>query len=74
MKMQNIKDSDPNSPNYGQIVHARAKGIFIKTDVDRIKIKFKYLFLTSKPGVEIIVYLSDWPELLAPDDPLRQQH
>jgi hypothetical protein len=74
MKMQNIKDSDPNSPNYGKIVHARAKGIFIKTDVDRIKIKFKYLFLTSKPGVEIVVYLSDWPELLAPDDPLRQQH
>ncbi|MEE8576194.1 MAG: hypothetical protein V3T31_02965, partial [candidate division Zixibacteria bacterium] len=25
-------------------------------------------------GVEIVVYLSDSPELLAPDDPLRQQH
>lgn len=74
MRMSNEKDLDPNSPNYGQIVHARAKGVFIKTDVDRIKIKFKYLFLTSKPGVEIVVYLSDSSELLAPDDPLRQQH
>ena len=74
MRMRNEKDPDPDSPNYGQIVHARAKGIFIKTAVDKIMIKFKYLFLTSKPGVEIVVYLSDSPELMATDDPLRQQH
>jgi hypothetical protein len=74
MRMHNERDPDPQSPSYGQIVQARAKGVFIKTDVDRIMIKFKYLFLTSRPGVEIVVYLSDSPELLAPDDPSRQQH
>ena len=52
----------------------RAKGMFIKTDADKILIKFKYLFLTSDPGVKIIVYLSDWPELLSVDDPLYPQH
>ena len=74
MRMRNDKDPDPDSPNYGKIVHARAKGVFVKTAVDKIMIKFKYLFSTSKPGVEIVIYLSDSPELLATDDPLRQQH
>lgn len=74
MRMRSQKDLDPTSPNYGRLVNARAKGIFIKTDADKILIRFKYLFLTSEPGVEIVVYLSDSPELLAPDDPLRQQH
>ncbi len=74
MRMRNDRNRDPDSPNYGQIVHARAKGIFIKTAADKIMIRFKYLFLTSDPGVEIVVYLSDSPELLPPDDPLYQQH
>ena len=74
MRMRNEKVTDRDSPNYGKIVHARAKGIFIKTAADKIKIRFKYLFLTSDPGVKIIVYLSDSPELLSPDDPLYQQH
>ncbi len=74
MGMRSQKDLDPTSPNYGQMVNARAKGIFIKTDADKLLIRFSYLFLTSEPGVELVVYLSDWPELLAPDDPLRQEH
>ncbi|MHC4324635.1 MAG: hypothetical protein ACYSUX_10220, partial [Planctomycetota bacterium] len=74
MRMRNDRESDPDSPNYGQIVQARAKGVFIKTAVDKILIKFRYLFLTSTPGVEIVVYLSDSPELLDPDDPLYPQH
>jgi hypothetical protein len=74
MGMRSLKDLDPTSPNYGQMVNARAKGIFIKTDADKLLIRFSYLFLTSEPGVEIVVYLSDSSELLAPDDPLRQQH
>jgi hypothetical protein len=74
MRMRSQKDLDPTSPNYGKLVNARAKGIFIKTDADKILIRFKYLFLTSDPDVKIVVYLSDSPELLAPDDPLRQQH
>jgi len=74
MGMRSQKDLDPASPNYGQMVNARAKGIFIKTDADKLLIRFSYLFLTSEPGVELVVYVSDWPELLAPDDPLRQEH
>ena len=74
MGMRSRKDLDPTSPNYGQMVNARAKGIFIKTDADKLLIRFSYLFLTSEPGVELVVYVSDWPELLAPDDPLRKEH
>jgi hypothetical protein len=74
MGMRSQKDLDPESPNYGRLVNARAKGVFVKTNADKILVRFKYLFLTSEPGVEIVVYLSDSPELLAPDDPLRQQH
>jgi len=73
MGMRSQMDLDPTSPNYGRLVNARAKGIFIKTDADKILIRFKYLFLTSEPGVELVVYVSDLPELLAPDDPLRQE-
>lgn len=74
MRMRNERISDPDSPDFGKIVHARAKGIFIKTAADKIKIRFKYLFLTSDPGVKIVIYLSDSPELLSPDNPLYQQH
>jgi hypothetical protein len=56
------------------MVHARAKGSFIGTGVDKILIQFKYLFNTSDPGVEIVVYLSDRPWLYDPDDPLRARH
>jgi hypothetical protein len=72
--MRNDRNTDPDSPDFGQIVHARAKGIFIKTTSDKIMIRFRYLFLTSDPGVKIVVYLSDWPELLSPEDPLYEQH
>jgi len=74
MVMYNLKDVDPASVNYGRIIGARVKGIFARTGADRILIRFKYLFATSEPGVELRVYLSDVPELLAPDDPLRGQH
>jgi hypothetical protein len=30
MRMQNIEDSDPNSPNYGRIIHARLKVFLLK--------------------------------------------
>jgi hypothetical protein len=56
----------------GKAVNARAKGTFIKTGADEVLIRFKYLF--TAPNVELIVYLSDSPLLLAHDDPLREQH
>ncbi|MHC4680557.1 MAG: InlB B-repeat-containing protein, partial [Planctomycetota bacterium] len=74
MVMYNLKDIDPTSVNYGRIINARVKGTFMKTDADRILVRFKYLFATPEPGVKLAVYFSDVPELLAPDDPLRQQH
>ncbi|MHC4536846.1 MAG: InlB B-repeat-containing protein, partial [Planctomycetota bacterium] len=74
MSMHNLKDLDPTSPNYGQIIHARAKGSFIKTNSDEILIRFKYLFNTSDPSVELVIYLSDSPELMAHDNPLRNEH
>jgi hypothetical protein len=74
MSMHNQKDLDPTSPNYGQIIHARAKGSFIKTNSDEILIRFKYLFNTSDPRVELVIYLSDSPELMAHDDPRRDEH
>jgi len=56
----------------GQMVNARAKGTFSKTDADEVLISFKYLFATST--AELLVCVSDSPLLLAPDDPLRAQH
>ena len=74
MVMYNLKDIDPASENYGLLINARVKGIFARTGADRILIRFKYLFATSEPGAELRVYLSDVPELLAPNDLLRAQH
>jgi len=66
MVLHNRKD------NEGNVVNARAKGTFIKTGVDEILIHFNYLFRTS--NVELVVYVSDSPLPMAPDDPLREQH
>ncbi|MCP4613981.1 MAG: hypothetical protein GY845_35285, partial [Planctomycetes bacterium] len=74
MSMHNLEDLDPTSPTYGQIIHARAKCSFIKTNSDEILVRFKYLFNTSDPGVQLVIYLSDSPELLAHDDPRRNEH
>jgi len=74
MWMHNLKDLDPTSPNYWRIINARVKGFFCETDADEILIRFKYLFTTDKPGVELVIRLSDTPELLDPDDPLFEEH
>jgi hypothetical protein len=66
MAMRNRTNSE------GQTVNARAKGTFAETSSDEILICFKYLFMS--PNVELAVYISDSPALLAADDPLRAQH
>jgi len=66
MVLHNRKD------NEGKTVNARAKGTFIKTGADEVLIYFNYLFMTS--NVELVVYVSDSPLLMAPDDPLWEQH
>ncbi|MEE8488512.1 MAG: hypothetical protein V3S56_10105, partial [Gemmatimonadota bacterium] len=66
MTLRNRKNAE------GQIVNARAKGTFGKTDADEVLISFKYLFASST--AELAIYVSDSPLLLAPDDPLRSEH
>jgi hypothetical protein len=57
-----------------QGVHAVAKGLFAKSDEDKITVAFEYLFDTTDPTVELAIYLSDVPELLDGENPLRERH
>ncbi|MHC4387463.1 MAG: hypothetical protein ACYSX1_02530 [Planctomycetota bacterium] len=72
MIMRNIAELDPDSPSHGQVVNARAKGLFSKSSEQEILIIFQYMF--DSPGGELVIHLSDKPELLDHDDPLRSQH
>jgi hypothetical protein len=63
MRMQNIDTVD-----------ARAKGLFAKATGADVLVRFQYLFETSEPGTELIIYLSDVPELLSQNDPCRAEH
>jgi hypothetical protein len=74
MRMCNLPDLDPSSPKYQQVVNARAKGLFARSKEDEILIRFEYLFGTSEPGLELVIYLTDVPELLEHYDPDRQDH
>jgi hypothetical protein len=61
----------------GQVVNARAKGLFANATEDEIQIIFEYLFDSSAPNdmpPELVVYLSDDSKLLAHDDPNRLDH
>lgn len=76
MRLRCLKERDPHSPRFGLAVPARAKGWFDKSSEDRILVMFDYLFETDDsdftpedPNVELIVYLSDVPELQEPRDP-----
>jgi uncharacterized delta-60 repeat protein len=69
MKMHNLED-----PCSGQIISARAKGEFAPAVEDEIRIRFNYLFTTTDPGAQIVVYLSDVNELMEPNDPYRTLH
>jgi len=60
MRMKNIGDAD-----------ARAKGLFSKAEEDQVLIRFEYLFETTDPDVELVIYLSDEPELLSGNNPAR---
>jgi len=69
MQVQNLRERDPESPRFGMVVYARAKGLFSKSSEDRILVMFEYLFETDDPGTELVVYLSDAPELQESRDP-----
>jgi hypothetical protein len=74
MLMRNLRDIDPASPTYGDIINARTKALFAACTEEEITIRFKYLFTTAEPGVELVVYLTDVPELLPYNDPMRDYH
>jgi len=74
MQMCNLLDINPKSSTYDQVVNARAKGLFSKSNEEEILIQFEYLFGSSDPGLELVIYLTDVPELLEHYDPDRQDH
>jgi hypothetical protein len=63
MIMRNLEDLDPNSGTYLQTKEARAKGLFSKSSENEIFIRFEYLFGSVDPNTELVIYLSDIPEL-----------
>ena len=67
-------DPDPNGMARVQVIDgepARAKGRFGRCDAERVLVQFEYLFETAE-ATEIVVYLSDVPDLLDHDDPLAK--
>ncbi len=71
MRMKNQTDTDPDSPAYGQVIHARAKGLFARVIEPEVLIQFEYVFESSDPGIELDIFLSDCPEMLAEGHPGR---
>jgi hypothetical protein len=64
MQMCTIVEPDPNSPAYGQVVNAQAKGMFAKASEGQIFISFEYMFVEDPCGeAELVVYLSDKPQV-----------
>ncbi len=74
MRMCNLRDIDPDSPTRGQTIAARAQGLFARSSEKEILIRFEYEFETSDPDAQLLVYLTDLPELLGHDDAARADH
>ena len=74
MRLCNLQDADPASSTHGDVFNARAKGLFGKANEGRILVLFEYLFESAEPVTELVVYLSDVPELLDHGDPRRGAH
>jgi choice-of-anchor C domain-containing protein len=74
MQMRNLEDADPDSPTFRTVINARAKVKFAKCAETEIVVRFEYLFEYARPDTELIVYLSDVPDLLALDDPNQFEH
>ena len=68
MRMCNLPDSNQET------VNARAKGLFAKSNEEEILIQFEYLFDSSDPDPELVIYLTDVPEFMEHYDSDRQAH
>ncbi|UCG48996.1 MAG: hypothetical protein JSU94_04270, partial [Phycisphaerales bacterium] len=69
MRMRNLVDAGS-----GLTVTARAKGLFAKSGESDIYIRFEYLFCDPSVDGQLVVYLSDTPEMLEHSDPGRGLH
>jgi len=74
MRMRNLTDTEPDSSTYNQVINARAKALFAKASEDRILIHFEYLFETDDPSVQLVIYLSDKPEIMDHGDSDFYEH
>ena len=74
MRMTNLTYTRKTPTDQEEIilVNARAKGLFAKSNENELLVQFEYQFCT--PGGELVVYLSDVPELLGHGDPARLDH
>ncbi|MCG8701048.1 MAG: hypothetical protein MI922_23550, partial [Bacteroidales bacterium] len=72
--LHSLMDEDPGSLHYGKMLPARVKARFPGTPRNPIVIRFKYLFTSDAPGVELNVYFSGVPELMNPYDPTKSEH
>ncbi len=82
MVMRNVERVAPDDPQGAEptLYHARAKALFAKSSEDQILIQFEYAFDVCSPTdvpdptAELIVYLSDVPQLLDAGDASRAEH
>ncbi len=74
MRMRILRDADPASLFYSRFISARAKMAFDKCHQERILVRFSYLFERRTPGLRLVAYLSDVPDLLNDSSPLRREH
>ncbi len=75
MRMNTVTAHDPSDPTGPeQLYNARVKAPFSKSAEQRILIQFDYVWENIGPGTELVVYLTDVPDLLEPTDPVRASH
>ena len=74
LRMRNLSEFDPCFPRDPRVLNARAKGLFAKSGEDKVLIRFNYLFETNNPEVGLEIYVSDVPDMLDHNDPLRAEH
>ena len=74
MQMITLKDTDPGSRTYGQVIPAQAQALFARSSETEILVRFEFLFKKAPLGTRLNVYLTDSPELLNPQDPNWSDH
>jgi hypothetical protein len=74
VRMRNLRDLDPTSATYDQMIFALAKAPFKGYTGARVLVRFKYLFEQSAPGLALMARLSDVPELLDRTNRMNARH